>query len=63
MGCKIPFNRVGLTSLCRQLGITNDRPHDAYYDALAEAAVYRALLHYEIMSGAVAPDTPHTRPA
>ncbi len=49
MGAKIPFARVGLKSLCAKLGIDNQRPHDAYYDALAEAEVYRALLHYEIM--------------
>jgi DNA polymerase III epsilon subunit-like protein len=48
-GAQIPFARVGLTSLCRKLGITNDRPHDALHDAFAEAEVYRALLHFEIM--------------
>jgi DNA polymerase III epsilon subunit-like protein len=47
-GAEIPFARVGLKSLCRKLGVTNQRPHDALHDALAEAEVYRALCHYEV---------------
>lgn len=43
-----PFNRVGLGSLCRRLGISNDRPHDALSDCLAEAELYRALLHVDL---------------
>lgn len=43
-----PFNRVGLKSLCKKLGITNPKPHDALCDALAEAEVYRALLHMDL---------------
>ncbi len=39
-----PFNRVGLKSLCRVFGITNQKPHDAYWDCVAEAEVYRNLL-------------------
>lgn len=45
MGEKVPFNRVGLGPLCRHFGITNENPHDALSDCLAEAQVYRALLH------------------
>ena len=47
-GEPIPFSRVGLTSLCRKLGISNDRPHDALNDAMAEAELYRTLLHIDL---------------
>ena len=43
-GEEIPFNRVGLGSLCRKFNVTNANAHDALSDALAEAEVYRALL-------------------
>jgi DNA polymerase III epsilon subunit-like protein len=43
-GEAIPFNRVGLGSLCRKFNIVNFNAHDALADALAEAEVYRALL-------------------
>jgi DNA polymerase III epsilon subunit-like protein len=43
-GEPIPFNRVGLGSLCRKFSIANPNAHDALCDALAEAEVYRALL-------------------
>ena len=43
-GEPIPFNRVGLGSLCRKFNIVNANAHDALADALAEAEVYRALL-------------------
>lgn len=43
-GEAIPFNRVGLGSLCRKFNIVNINAHDALADALAEAEVYRALL-------------------
>jgi DNA polymerase III epsilon subunit-like protein len=44
MGEKLPFNKVGLGSLCNKLGITNKNPHDALADCMAAAEVYRALL-------------------
>jgi len=47
-GEPIPFNKVSLGSLCRKLGIVNPRPHDAYYDSIAEAELYRALLHMDL---------------
>lgn len=47
-GHAAPFNRVGLKSLCRKLKVHNERPHDALCDALAEAEVYRALLHIDL---------------
>jgi DNA polymerase III epsilon subunit-like protein len=47
-GHAAPFNRVGLGSLCHELGVTNEKPHDALHDALAEAEVYRALLHFDL---------------
>jgi len=43
----IPFPGVSLTSLCNQLGILNENPHDALADARAEAAVYKALLEFK----------------
>ena len=43
-GEPIPFNRVGLGSLCRKFNIVNANAHDALADALAEAEVYRALV-------------------
>jgi DNA polymerase III epsilon subunit-like protein len=43
-GEAIPFNRVGLGSLCRKFKVANPSAHDALCDALAEAEVYRALL-------------------
>ena len=43
-GEEIPFNRVGLGSLCRKFNVINANAHDALADALAEAEVYRALL-------------------
>jgi DNA polymerase III epsilon subunit-like protein len=47
-GEKCPFNKVGLASLCNKLGVTNGNPHDALADCLAEAEVYRALLHLDL---------------
>jgi DNA polymerase III epsilon subunit-like protein len=42
------FPRVGLGSMCRKLGITNNKPHDALSDCLAEAEVYRHLVHMDL---------------
>ncbi len=47
-GEPIPFSSVGLKSMCKKLGIVNTRPHDAYADAVAEAEVYRSLLHMDL---------------
>ncbi len=41
-----PFPWVGLSALCKKFGIVNENPHDALCDAVAEAEVYRALLHH-----------------
>jgi DNA polymerase III epsilon subunit-like protein len=46
MGEELPFNRVGLGSLCNKLGVTNANAHDALADCLATADVYRALLTF-----------------
>jgi DNA polymerase III epsilon subunit-like protein len=43
-GEAIPFNRVGLGSLCNKFHVVNANAHDALADALAEADIYRALL-------------------
>lgn len=47
-GEPVPFPRVGLLALCKQLGVVNENPHDALSDSIAEAKVYRGLLHYEL---------------
>lgn len=47
-GEELPFSRVGLGSLCRKFGVTNASAHDALCDCLAEAEVYRALLHMNL---------------
>lgn len=44
MGEELPFNRVGLGSLCNRLNVVNSNAHDALADALAAAEVYRAML-------------------
>ena len=43
-GEELPFNRVGLGSLCNRLGVVNTNPHDALADCLATAEVYRAMM-------------------
>jgi len=40
----IPFQNVGLTSLCNKFGIINENPHDALADARAEGNVYKHLV-------------------
>jgi DNA polymerase III epsilon subunit-like protein len=49
MGLPVPFNKVGLGSLCRHFKIHNPAPHDALCDALAEAECYRAMLTMELL--------------
>ena len=44
---KVPFPKVNLTYLATTLGIKNDYPHDAYYDCLTTAEVYRRLMSFE----------------
>lgn len=39
------FSYVSLTAMCAKLGVVNINPHDALSDCIAEAEVYRALLH------------------
>jgi len=48
-GEKAPFNRVSLGSLCKHFGVPNEAAHDAMNDALAEAEVYRAILHLDLL--------------
>jgi DNA polymerase III epsilon subunit-like protein len=38
------FPSLSLEHLCQQLGITNERPHDAFYDCCATIHLYRRLL-------------------
>lgn len=46
-GLPVPFSKVGLNALCRHFKVVNENPHDALSDCLAEAQVYRALLHHD----------------
>jgi DNA polymerase III epsilon subunit-like protein len=39
----MPFNRVGLGSVCNKFGIINTKAHDALADAYAGAEAYRAM--------------------
>lgn len=43
-GSPIPFNRASLSEACKAVGVQLDGAHDALADALATAALYRALL-------------------
>jgi len=45
-GEPMPFDWVGLGTLCKKYGIVNEKPHDALCDAVTEAKVYRALLQH-----------------
>ena len=42
-GRPLPFKRVNLDWLCEHFGVVNPHPHDALWDALVEAEVYRCL--------------------
>ncbi len=43
-GKKIPFGSVSQKTLCKKFGIENANEHDALADAIACAALYRALI-------------------
>lgn len=43
-GRPLPYPKNGLGDLCRQFGVVNEGPHDALWDAVAEAEVYRCML-------------------
>ncbi len=49
MGVPPPFAKVGLGSICNRFKINNPHPHDALYDALAEAECYRAMLTMDLL--------------
>lgn len=46
-GVTPPFRSVSLPRMCDQLEIMNEKPHDAYHDALACAILYKRLLAWE----------------
>lgn len=48
-GRKPPFEKVSLPWLCNHFGIVNPKAHDAYYDAVACAAVYKKLLETDVL--------------
>jgi DNA polymerase III epsilon subunit-like protein len=43
-GREPPFPSVSLTNLCKQFGIENQKAHDAFSDAIAEAKLYKKML-------------------
>jgi DNA polymerase III epsilon subunit-like protein len=43
-GEDLPFNKVGLGSLCNRLKVVNQNAHNALADCYATAEVYRAML-------------------
>lgn len=47
LGEPIPFSRVSLPFLCKQLTIPHEHAHDALDDCRATAELYRTLLTYE----------------
>jgi DNA polymerase III epsilon subunit-like protein len=44
LGNAPPFHMLGLKSMARKFGIINEKPHDAFHDAITEAEVYRTLV-------------------
>ncbi len=46
-GRDVPFGKVSLGAMTEYFKIVNEKPHDAYYDCVAEIELYKALLHYE----------------
>ena len=42
-----PFDKLNLATLCRKLKVTNQTPHNALSDALAEAECYQRLLRMD----------------
>jgi DNA polymerase-3 subunit epsilon len=43
-GREPPFPSVSLANLCKQFGIENQKAHDAFSDAIAEAKLYKKML-------------------
>lgn len=48
-GRTMPFEKVSMGWLCNYFGVVNPKAHDAYYDAIACAAVYKNLLETDVM--------------
>ena len=46
IGEPIPFSKLSLIALCKQLGIVYEKAHDALADCQATAELYRRLLTY-----------------
>lgn len=47
-GEPVPFAKVGLGTLCKKFKVINAQAHDAMSDAMAEAELYRSMLHYDL---------------
>ena len=41
---KVPYPKVNLTYICSQLGVVNERAHDALQDCIATAESYRRMI-------------------
>ena len=62
-GAPCPFPFVNLSGVCRVLGVSQEQKHDAYFDAMASAQAYRAMiklmphdtLMIDMMRGTAAP--------
>lgn len=48
-GKRPPFESVSMKWLCTHFGVVNPKAHDAYYDAVACADVYRHLLMTDVL--------------
>jgi DNA polymerase III epsilon subunit-like protein len=47
---KVPFSKVNLSWLCKQLSVPLDRAHDAMADCVATAAVYKKLIQRTLLA-------------
>lgn len=48
-GKPVPFDSVNLEYLCKRFGIINEKPHDAYFDALCGARLFGKLCKMDVM--------------
>lgn len=48
-GMKPPFEKVSVSWLAKHFGIEQPKAHDAYYDALTCAEIYRRLVQYDVL--------------
>ena len=46
---KVPFSKINLAWICKELGVTLDRAHDAMADCVATAACYKKLIQRALL--------------